>query len=163
MGRIICVFTILFLLDGCSTSPRFYKQSTALSKAQRQNIKSIAMSHIGAPYRYGGRDARGFDCSGLVCHIYFEATGVRLPHSTRKHYKSSFEISRGEAVAGDLVFFAIYGGHPDHVGLMLNKKEFIHSSKSRGVIVSSLNEKYYKKRFLSVRRLNKDLVVLYSK
>lgn len=163
MGRIVCVIITLFLLDGCSTGPRFYKQSIGLSKAQRQNIKSIAMSYLGAPYRYGGRDGRGFDCSGLVCHIYFEATRVRLPHSTKEHYKYSFEIHRGEAVAGDLAFFTIYGSYPDHVGLMLNKKEFIHASKSKGVIVSSLDEKYYKKRFLSVRRVNKDLIILSSK
>lgn len=156
----MCIVIALFLLDGCSASPRFCKQSVALSEAQRQSIKSIAMSYLGAPYRYGGQSKRGFDCSGLICHIYYEATGVRLPHSTKEHYKSSFEIHPKEAVAGDLVFFAIDGGYPDHVGLMLNKKDFIHASKSRGVIISSLDEKYYRKRFLSIRRLKEDLMML---
>jgi len=96
----------------------------------------------------------------LVCHIYYEATGIKLLHSTKEHYRSSVEIPPVEALTGDLVFFNINRSFPDHVGLMLNKKEFIHASKSKGVIISSLDDKYYRRRLLSVRRLKRDLIML---
>jgi cell wall-associated NlpC family hydrolase len=160
MRKITYIAIIAFFVSGCTSSPRYYKQRVTLSKTQRQNIKYVAMSYLGFPYRYGGQSKNGFDCSGLVCHIYYEATGIKLLHSTKEHYISSVEIPPVEALTGDLVFFNINRNFPDHVGLMLNKKEFIHASKSKGVIISNLDDKYYRKRFLSVRRLKRDLIML---
>ena len=162
MKKIALIVIIAFFVGGCTSSPRYFKQRVTLSKTQQQNIKYVAMSYLGVPYRYGGQSKNGFDCSGLVCHIYYEATGIELLHSTKEHYRSSVEIPLTEALTGDLVFFTINRSIPDHVGLMLNKKEFIHASSSRGVIVSSLDDRYYRKRLFSVRRLKRDLILLSS-
>lgn len=160
MRKIAFIVIIAFFIGGCTSSPKYYKQKATLSKTQRQNIEYVAMSYLGVPYRYGGQSKNGFDCSGLVCHIYYEATGIKLLHSTKEHYRSSVEIPPVETLTGDLVFFTINRSFPDHVGLMLNKKEFIHASKLKGVIISSLDDKYYRKRFLSIRRLKRDLIML---
>jgi hypothetical protein len=111
-----------------------------------------ALRQLGAPYRWSGIGKGGFDCSGLVLHV-FAALGVAVPHSSVAQYRAGIAVPPALLGPGDLVFFRTYTHGPSHVGIYLGRRLFIHASFSRGVIVSSLDEPYYRSRYLGARRL----------
>lgn len=117
-----------------------------------------AETYIGTPYRYGGTTRSGIDCSAFVRSV-FESFNMNLPRVSADQAKEGFRISTDEAREGDLVFFATRGGsRVSHVGIIHGRDgngilQFIHSSTSQGVIVSSLNDNYWGKRFLYVKRV----------
>jgi len=119
-------------------------------------IISTASQNLGAPYRSGGTSSNGFDCSGLVCTTY-EKANIKLPRSSHEMAKVGLKINKLKAQKGDLIFFRTRGSRISHVGLITeiteNDIKFIHSSTSSGVIVSSVNEAYYKKRFVQINRV----------
>ena len=119
-------------------------------------IISTASQNLGTPYRSGGTSSNGFDCSGLVC-TSFEKANVKLPRSSHEMATVGVKIHRSKAQKGDLIFFRTRGSRISHVGLITeiteNDIKFIHSSTSSGVIISSVNEEYYKKRFVQINRV----------
>lgn len=119
---------------------------TGLSK----KLVDEAMTWQGTPYKYGGAEkGEGTDCSGLVLRVYEKVTGVKMPRNSLKQAEFCKKLKPGDAVAGDLVFFAT-GKDPDrisHVGLMLDDDRFIHSSTSKGVCISSVSTPYYTRTF----------------
>lgn len=112
---------------------------------------------LGVPYRLGGLTKRGVDCSGLVSIIYREIYGKELSRSAASMLKQNCKkVRRGKLREGDLVFFRTGRGkkkQPDHVGIYLKNGKFIHVSSSNGVIVSSLNEPYYQRAWLTGGRV----------
>ncbi|MBT8448100.1 MAG: C40 family peptidase, partial [Gammaproteobacteria bacterium] len=100
---LISLLTAVFLaFTGCaSTSPQYQQRSESNHEAL-----AIAQNMIGVPYRYGGADPRGFDCSGLVYYAYRKA-GIHSPRSTSDQYRLSIRVQLTELRPGDLVFFAI--------------------------------------------------------
>ncbi|MFA5618834.1 MAG: NlpC/P60 family protein [Weeksellaceae bacterium] len=122
------------------------------------HILSEAESYIGVPYRYGGTTRRGIDCSAFVQNV-FQIFNQELPRVSAAQAKEGYPVSKEEVRAGDLVFFATHGrGRVSHVGIVHNVNdegeiEFIHASTSRGVIVTSLNDTYWSKRFLYAKRI----------
>jgi len=108
-----------------------------------------ALRYLGSPYRWSGIGQGGFDCSGFVFRV-FSALGMSLPHSSSAQYAAGTAVPA--ALPGDLVFFHTYTSGPSHVGIYLGAGRFIHASVSRGVIVSSMNEPYYRSRYLGARR-----------
>lgn len=102
---------------------------------------------LGVPHRLGGLTKRGVDCSGFVTIIYREVYGKPLERSARDMLKRNCKrIGRGKLREGDLVFFHTGRGRkktPNHVGIYLKNGKFIHTSTSRGVMVSNLSEPYY--------------------
>lgn len=101
----------------------------------------------GTPYRYSGKNEKGIDCSGFVNMIYDKVYGVSLTGNSFDLYKTSNRIKRNKLKEGDLVFFKIHRKRVSHVGLYLGENKFAHSSVSNGVMISDLDEPYYKKRF----------------
>lgn len=114
-----------------------------------------AASWIGTPYRYGGNTRKGADCSGMVSAVYRQVFQTVLHRSSADMYKHDCRhISRGALRQGDLVFFAPPRSRiPNHVGIYLKNGRFIHTSSSKGVIVSHLDEAYYKKHWLGGGRV----------
>ena len=110
-----------------------------------------AASWIGTPYRYGGNDKSGVDCSGLTKRIYSNVYGVNLHRNSHEQYSKDIKrVSRDDLSSGDLVFFSTgKKGKVSHVGVYLKGGKFIHSSSSRGVVVDDLNQSYYRKNFIS--------------
>lgn len=106
---------------------------------------------IGTPYKYGGNDRSGIDCSGFVKNVYSEV-GFDLPRTAENQYEFSSPIRLSSANVGDLVFFE-KNKKITHVGIYLGGESFIHSSTSRGVILSNLSDKWYKEHFHSVGRI----------
>ncbi|TGD56815.1 peptidoglycan endopeptidase [Flavobacterium humi] len=117
-----------------------------------------ASENLGARYRSGATGNGGFDCSGLM-FATFKNIEMTLPRSSHEMAAGAgVKISRSQAQKGDLIFFATMGrGRVSHVGMITEVTEteikFIHSSTSAGVIISSVNEPYYAKRFVQVNRV----------
>ena len=102
---------------------------------------------LGVPHRLGGLSKRGVDCSGFVTIVYQRIYGKKLARSAADMLKRDCKrIRRGQLREGDLVFFYTGRGRkkrPNHVGIYLKNGKFIHTSTSKGVMVSSLSEPYY--------------------
>jgi cell wall-associated NlpC family hydrolase len=103
----------------------------------------VALDQVGAPYRYGGANPQGFDCSGLVQFSYSQA-GVRVPRTTGQLWSASRTVGKDELLAGDLLFFSI-DGKMSHVGMYVGDRRFVHAPQSgRTVSVGSLEAPFYK-------------------
>lgn len=122
-------------------------------------IINYAKTFEGVRYRWGGTDKSGMDCSGLVFES-FKTHDIYLPRISRDMAKKGVEIKLKETQKGDLLFFKTGKSRRNainHVGLVIEIKNnaiyFIHSTTSKGVIISSLNDDYWKSSFTEVRRI----------
>ena len=120
--------------------------------------------YLGVRYKRGGSTSKGFDCSGYVKQIYSEVFGVDLPHQSSQQNRSRLltPVSRDELKTGDLVFFATGRNRKgiNHVGIYLSDGKFIHSARTKGVVISNLEDPHWQVRLISARRLaDRDSVV----
>jgi lipoprotein Spr len=148
-----------FLLLACSGPVQ--RQSTypnPLPQKTAQRLVNEAARHIGEPYHYGGMSRRGWDCSGFVWTMYHRSLGIDLPRKSEDMFLSGIRLPLAHARPGDLVFFKIGKKKISHVGIYLRNNDFIHVSKSEGVIISSLNDTYYRHYFIGICRLAPDLI-----
>lgn len=112
------------LLAGCSATPS--RPSAASIPVPASPVALRALSQLGVPYRLGGADPTGFDCSGLV-QWSFAGLGVTVPRTTEEQMAWFRPVSREELTPGDLVFFRLPQAH---VGIYLGAGEFIHAPTS---------------------------------
>lgn len=113
-------------------------------------VVALALAQVGAPYRWGGADPRGFDCSGLVMYVYGRV-GVSLPHGAVKQYRLGTPVSRKDLAPGDIVFF----DRLNHSGVYIGDGRFVHASKTGdGVKISRLDEAWFERRWVGARRLS---------
>ena len=116
-------------------------------------IIDTAMKLRGVPYRNGGSDPSGFDCSGFVQWV-FARNGVLLPREVRDQYGTGRKIGPREVRPGDLVFFETVSRGASHVGLVIGADQFVHAPSSTGVVrVERLTATYWAKRFVGARRI----------
>lgn len=116
-----------------------------------------AMEFLGVRYRGGGTTIAGMDCSGMVTAV-FDIFDMKLPRSSHEMATVGEKIDVKDVKKGDLIFFKTNRRGISHVGIVTevtddNEIKFIHSSTSKGVIISSLNEPYYQKTFVQVNRV----------
>lgn len=102
---------------------------------------------MGTPYKYGGTTKEGVDCSAFVGHIYQEVYQRRLHRVANDMQQDARLITKSELREGDIVFFTNSKGRVSHVGIYLKDGLFVHSSTSRGVIISRLDDSYWSKHF----------------
>lgn len=126
-------------------------------KEIKREIIDFAKTFQGTKYKFGGMTEAGMDCSGLMC-VAFEKENISLPRISRDMAKQGVLISLKNIEEGDLVFFKTSRKNViSHVGLVVESKrgqvKFIHSTTRAGVIISSLDEDYWKKAFVEVRRV----------
>ena len=100
----------------------------------------------------GGLSKKGVDCSGLVYLTYRENLGIEIPRSTALQSKTGKEVKRSELRAGDLVFFKT-SYKVRHVGIYIEDGKFFHASTSKGVMISNLNDYYWKDKYWHSRRM----------
>ncbi len=110
-----------------------------------RRLKLGIESWLGVPYRYGGKDKKGIDCSGLVCELYKLVYKEELPKTVRLQYETCKKIPMRKLREGDLIFFNPETKDVTHVGLYLSANKFVQASVSKGVIISDLGNTYYKK------------------
>ncbi len=164
---------VALALSGCGTmEPREVRSGPGFTaprqqvapvpyRAPRSAPRTITPEHwaaeaerwLGTPYRFGGNDRSGIDCSGLACQMYLRMTGLRLPRVTVNQFRVGRAVARRELQAGDLVFFDTRGAGVSHVGVVLDADRFVHASVSRGVTYSRLSEEYWSRQFLGGRRI----------
>lgn len=120
-------------------------------------IKEID-SWLGVPYKYGGKDKSGTDCSGMVFSIYNNVYGFSLNRSSYDIIQNVIKVPIEEAKFGDIVFFKIYKNRVSHVGIYLGDKKFIHASTQLGVRIDSLEMPYYRDRFYMAGRIKDELL-----
>lgn len=118
-----------------------------------QKVIRIAVALRGTPYKSRGETPRGFDCSGFTRYAYKAGAGIDLPHSSAEQARYGKSVSKVDLAPGDLVFFNTSGSGISHVGIFVGGNNFISAATSSGVIVSSLSDGYWGKRYLSARRL----------
>lgn len=157
---LVTIFVLAFLASGCAstvTTPgsgadREQVTSRLREPTRGEQLVQIAQRFIGTPYRYGGDDPRGFDCSGLVFYS-FDQLGIAVPRTAADQRKAARPVDRDELALGDLVFFRTKR-RVDHVGIYAGGGRFIHApSTGRVVSYAYLDDPYYKKRFVSAGRL----------
>ncbi len=122
------------------------------SDAMGRDLAAEARRWLGTPYRYGGQDRSGTDCSGLVMEVYREVCAVKLPRSSSSQMSYCTEVARNKARMGDLMFFG-GSGKVSHVGLYIGNGEMIHASSSRGVMISNVDTGYWGQRLLGAGRV----------
>jgi cell wall-associated NlpC family hydrolase len=104
------------------------------------------------PYQYGGQSLEGTDCSSLVQQVYQDAFGILLPRTSVEQAQIGYKVPKKSHKEGDLVFFKI-NSKTRHSGIIIDKGKFLHASTSKGVIISSLNDPYWKRKFIQIRRV----------
>ncbi len=114
-------------------------------------VVELAQRFQGAPYVWGGMSPNGVDCSGFVQEV-FRLSGHTLPRLADEQFQQTSPIEQPQP--GDLVFFTTYLPGPSHVGISLGGQDFLHASSSRGVIRASLEDNYFKTRYLGAHRLS---------
>lgn len=116
-------------------------------------IARAALALRGIPYRLGGADTRGFDCSGLVQYV-FALHGLGLPRVVRDQVRYGASVPLDALEPGDLVFFETGGSEVSHVGIAIGGDQFVHAPNSRGVVrVNRLTAGYWGDRAVTARRL----------
>jgi len=155
-------FAITTLLSGCGTLPDRLdhtpssSQQTGKNDRQTDKIKTqLYAQHKawkGVRYQLGGLSKKGIDCSGFVSVTFKEQFGITLPRTTRQQAQKGVEISRSQLKAGDLVFFKT-SLKVRHVGIYIEGGEFLHASTSKGVMISDINNTYWRKRYWKATRL----------
>ena len=106
----------------------------------------------GVPYQFGGLTKQGVDCSGFIYLTFAEEFGIRIPRTTQSQVLKGQVIDQADLVPGDLVFF-MTGYNQRHIGIYVGKKQFIHTSSSRGVMLSRLDNPYWQSAYWHARRI----------
>lgn len=168
--RSISAVVLLFIITSCKSKQPISTKSTHREKGPEiehelitpekspwekkdenpvnESLMDFVKDWEGTPHRMGGNTKKGVDCSGFVIQAYLQVydqsfTGRRAEDL----FWETKPVKREDLKEGDLVFFKISGRRIDHVGVYLSNDNFAHTSSSRGVMISNLNEPYFDKRF----------------
>ncbi|QTA85270.1 C40 family peptidase [Desulfonema magnum] len=144
----------LFITAGCAPSPYTLKtiDHPHLPKNIEEYIRSEVREWEGTPHQWGGTSRKGTDCSGFVMIIYKTLFNIRLPRSTKHQIRTGVQIPKSQLQAGDLVFFLL-PENMRHVGIYLGKGEFAHTSGSKSVMISHMDDCYWRNTYETSRRI----------
>ena len=117
------------------------------SDDDNEKLYEVINEWLGVPYKYGGTDRNGIDCSAFVGVVYRKVYGVNLHRTSNDILRDVDLIGRSQLKEGDVLFFTNSKGKVSHVGIYLKNDLFAHSSTSNGVSVSNLNDSYWQKHF----------------
>ena len=152
----------IFWLAGCATpsGPGFGKQpverppaQSRLSADEASNVTIYAISLVGTPYRYGGNTPEsGFDCSGLIGHVYRTRAGIAAPRTVASLVGWGQPVPAAALRTGDLVVFG-QGGAATHAGIYVGEGRFVHAPSSGGEVrLDRLTSVYWSRQPVSFRR-----------
>ena len=167
-SRLVLGFMLMAMLCACHKShnrqapvkENHIAGNIDVFESNNKDVKKLlkeAESWLGVPYKYGGNDRDGVDCSGMVVQVFLRSWDLKLPRTCLTISEYCQVLEKKDIKAGDLVFFAT-GKDPEkisHVGILLDNDRFIHSSTSKGVVVSNLSSPYYQRTFRLFGRINR--------
>ncbi|SHO51946.1 C40 family peptidase [Desulfopila aestuarii] len=137
-----------------ATERQYGSPRTSFGFTDKQFEKKVK-EYLDVPYKTGGTTKNGMDCSGFSKTVYSKLFGINLPHSSVDQFRLSAlrKIDANQLKPGDLIFFANKKKRKvNHVGVYLSDKKFIHASSSQGITVSSLDNDYWRNRFVGSKR-----------
>ena len=170
MKQLLYISLLIVIFTSCKSSSttvnskeKTAKRNTDLSTRKTNNlineIVDSALTNIGVKYKTAGTTKSGYDCSGLV-YASFGQYDIKLPRTSIEQSKTGTDLGKNndEARKGDLIFFKTNSrSQINHVGIVIEATEeeivFIHTSTSKGVIISSTKQPYYKKTFSQINRI----------
>ncbi len=164
MRRIYISLVISALVTGCASTPDSELEpveevtpsieaiAPAPTSVSEPDLMTFYDEWFGTPYRWGGTEKSGIDCSAFVQKAFVEAYQLALPRTTRLQSKQGVKLDWPEAQHGDLVFFKTTET-TYHVGIYLGNKQFMHVSEKKGVIISRTDNPYWAPRFWQIRRV----------
>ena len=124
------------------------------SEMVSDEVMSKVIEYLNIPYVWGGTSKRGFDCSGFVQNVMYQALGIMLPRTSYEQSNVGESVEKDELKFGDLIFFdTMNKGRVSHVGIYLSDGYFAHSGSKTGVIVASLNSDFYARTYLKAKRV----------
>lgn len=172
-----CACSLIFM-TGCGSSKKSvasrdteYKRNESVARPEKKQPSHLtfdrrslpeptvrllaeADSWLGVPYKYGGEDRDGVDCSALVLKVFDRSLQLKMPRNSRKQYDFCAPVDRTRIVPGDLVFFSTpSSGEVGHVGIYVGDGNMVHASSSRGVTVSNIDEPYFVKHYRGAGRV----------
>jgi cell wall-associated NlpC family hydrolase len=117
------------------------------------SLVGTALQLRGTPYRNGGGDPSGFDCSGFTQYVFAQYR-IALPRAVRDQFLMGRIVEPPELTAGDLIFFSTTDPGASHVGIAVGADEFVHAPSSTGVVrVERLSSSYWSARYVGARRV----------
>jgi lipoprotein Spr len=145
ISRSVAMVLLILLVAGCSTTRKSVRSPEA-------RLMESYNKWRGTPYRLGGNSLSGVDCSAFVQIVMRDQFGVQLPRTTDQQLRTGQRVRKNRLRTGDLIYFRT-SRTTLHVGIMLDKQRFIHASTSSGVMISSINERYWNRRYIGGRRV----------
>jgi cell wall-associated NlpC family hydrolase len=126
---------------------------TSRPRVSEYDLVGTALNLRGSPYKNGGSDPSGFDCSGFTQYV-FAQYGLSLPREVRDQYKTGKPVDRKALEPGDLIFFTTTEPGASHVGIAVGGDEFVHAPSTSGVVrVERFSSSYWAPRFVGGRRV----------
>lgn len=147
MKKLILLLTLTLFVSCTSLNHSSYSEKST----RKDKIMKVYKGWKGTPYKLGGNNKNGVDCSYFVMTLYKEAFSKPLPRTTKKQVKEGKKVSRRNLEVGDLIFFKT-GWNVRHVAVYIGNNQFVHASSSKGVTISSFN-KYWDKVYWQTRRV----------
>lgn len=156
-----CSIILLIMLSGCSSFSPVASQSESSKKITNQRLIEEAASFLlgnqfdtweGTPYRFGGTNKQGIDCSALIQKIYLNSFNIKFPRTIEMQSRQGYPINKSKLQLGDLVFFKT-NLTENHVGIFIDNGRFLHASSSQGVMISLLNNPYWLSKYWQSRRI----------
>lgn len=150
-GMVVAVWCLVAgLTSGCAGMLSWPELQT--SPAIGGRVAEVARSYVGVPYRFGGADADGFDCSGLVQFAYSQV-GIGVPRTVREQYRNARPVPFARLSPGDLLFFKLGTQGISHVGIYAGSGRFVHAPRGgKDVSVAELSTPFWKDRLMAAGR-----------
>ncbi|MBE4907091.1 C40 family peptidase [Bacillus luteolus] len=149
MRKFLSIFVLTIII---SFPTVLFGNNTAAAESHGEEIATYGKEFLGVSYKFGGTTpSSGFDCSGYLTYV-FNKFNISLPRTAADQYQAGEKVSNKDIVVGDLVFFTTYKSGASHAGIYVGDNKFIHASSSKGIMISSLDERYWKTRYLGARR-----------
>lgn len=145
--------------DPDNLATEYFSQIMGIALSATSNLKlyQFVYDWIGTPYRLGGDTKKGIDCSGFSAEVYSKVFNTVIGNNSRNIFSMVNPVDKDELKEGDLVFFKIGSRSITHVGVYMGNNKFAHASSSRGVMISDLDENYWKRYYYKGGRMLNEL------